>query len=89
MEQVRELSEELGFPSANKLWNEVQKRNIKVTRVEVLKFVRSQGLRQVFQRRPAYEGKIAAVEINDRWVCDVIDYNAKQSPDKNGGPPYQ
>ena len=89
MEQVRELATELGFPSATKLWNEVQKRDIKVTKVEVLKYVRSLGLRQVFQKRPTYEGKIAATEINHRWVCDLIDYNAKPSPDKNGSEPYQ
>ena len=89
MEQVRELASELGFPSATKLWNEVQKRDIKVTKIEVLKYVRSLGLRQVFQKRPAYEGKIAATEINNRWVCDLIDYNAKPSPDKKGREPYQ
>ena len=89
MDQVRELASELGFPSATKLWNEVRKRDIKVARVEVLNYVRSLGLRQVFQKRPAYEGKIAATEINNRWVCDLIDYNAKPSPDKNGGDPYQ
>ena len=89
MDQVRELAKDLGFPSATKLWNEVRKRDIRVTRVEVLKFVRSQGLRQVFQKRPAYEGRVTATEINNRWVCDLIDYNAKPSPDNNGGGPYQ
>jgi hypothetical protein len=80
----------LGFPSSNKLWNEVRKRGINVAKDEVLKYVRSLGLRHVFQRRPAYEGRIAATEINNRWVADLIDYNAKPSPDKKGeGGPYQ
>ncbi|MBM3300223.1 MAG: transposase family protein [Deltaproteobacteria bacterium] len=89
MEQVRELASQLGFPGANKLWNEVRKRNIDVPKDEVRKYVRSLGLRHVFQRRPAYEGRIAATEINNRWVADLIDYNAKPSPDKKGGEPYQ
>ena len=89
MEQVRDLASELGFPSANKLWNEVRKRNINVPKDEVLKYVRSLGLRHVFQRRPAYQGRIAAMEINHRWVADLIDYNAKPSIDKKGGAPYQ
>ena len=89
MEQVREVSHELGHPSADKLWAEVRKRNIPVSRMDVLRFVRSQGIRQVFQKRPKYEGKITAVEINDRWVLDLIDYNATPSPDPEGGGPYQ
>jgi hypothetical protein len=89
MDEVRVLASDLGFPSANKLWDEVRKRNINVPKAEVLKYVRSLGLRHVFQRRPAYQGKITATEINNRWVADLIDYNAKPSPDKKGGDPYQ
>ena len=89
MEEVRTLASDLGFPSANKLWNEVRKRNINVPKDEVLKYVRSLGLRHVFQKRPAYEGRIVATEINHRWAADLIDYNAKPSPDKKGGDPYQ
>jgi hypothetical protein len=89
MEQVRALSQELGHPSADKLWSEVRKRDIRVSRMDVLHFVRSQGIRQVFQKRPQYEGRITAVEINDRWVADLIDYNAQPSRDPKGGQPYQ
>ena len=89
MEQVQEIARELGFPSYAKLWSEVRKRDVDVRRSEVSKYVRSLGTRQVFQKRPAYEGKIAATEINDRWVVDLIDYNAKPSQDKKGGAPYQ
>jgi hypothetical protein len=89
MEEVRTLASDLGFPSANKLWNEVRKRGINVPKSEVLKYVRSLGLRHVFQKRPAYEGRIAATKINNRWAADLIDYNAKPSPDPKGGEPYQ
>jgi Integrase core domain len=89
MEQVRALSQELGHPSPDKLWQEVLRRDIPVSRADVLQFARAQGGRQVFQKRPKYEGKIVAVEINDRWAADIIDYNARPSPDPKGGPPYQ
>jgi hypothetical protein len=51
--------------------------------------VQAQGLRQVFQKRPDYKRKIAAVEINDRWAVDIIDYNAQPSADPQGGDPYE
>ena len=88
MEQLRELSNELGQPSATKLWQEAQKRDLDVTRKQVLEFTQSQPARQVLGKRPKYEGKIVAVEINDRWAADLIDYNARPSPDKKGDP-YQ
>jgi hypothetical protein len=88
MEQLRELSNELGHPSATKLWQEAQKRDLDVTRKQVLELTRSQPARQVLGKRPKYEGKIVAVEINDRWAADLIDYNARPSPDKKGDP-YQ
>ena len=89
MDQVQALSQELGYPSGDKLWAEVRRRGIRASRVEVLHFVRRQGVRQVFQKRPNYEGKITAVEINDRWAADLIDYNAQPSKDSKGGEPYQ
>jgi hypothetical protein len=89
MEELRELSNELGHPSAYKLWHEAQRRNLDVTRKEVFALARSQSARQVLQKRPKYEGKLVAVEINDRWAADIVDYNAHPSPDKKGGDPYQ
>ena len=89
MEQLRELSNELGQPSGTKLWQEAQKRDLDVTRKQVFEFTQSQPARQVLGKRPNYEGKIVAVEINDRWAADLIDYNARPSPDKKGGDPYQ
>ena len=74
-----------GWTKFVKLWNEVRKRNINVPKVEVLKYVRSLGLRHVFQQRPAYEGRIAATEINKRWAADLIDYNAKPSQTRREG----
>ena len=90
MEQLKELARELGQPGADKLWQEAQRRNLQVTRKEVTAYVRTLGSRQVFQARPKYEGKIAATEINDRWVADIIDYNARPSADpKDKTAPFQ
>jgi len=90
MDQLKELAKELGQPGAEKLWQEAQRRSLPVTRKEVQAYVRTLGSRQVFQARPKYEGKIAATEINDRWVADLIDYNARPSQDpKDKNEPFQ
>lgn len=89
MEQLRELSNELGHPSADKLWQEARRRNLDVTRKQVFQLVQGHAVRQVLRKRPEYQGKVVAVEINDRWAADIIDYNAHPSPDPKGGDPYQ
>ena len=89
MEQLRELSNELGHPSADKLWQEAQRRNLDVTRKQVFQLVQGSSARQVLKKRPDYQGKVVAVEINDRWAADIIDYNAHPSADPKGGDPYQ
>ena len=67
MEQLRELSIELGHPSADKLLQEVRRRNIDVTRKQVQELAHGQPGRQVLKKRPAYEGRVTAFEINHRW----------------------
>ena len=89
MEQLRNLSSELGHPSADKLLQEVRRRNIDVTRKQVQEIAHGQPGRQVLRKRPAYEGRASAFEINHRWASDIIDYNAHPSPDPQGGDPYQ
>ena len=89
MEQLRELSNKLGHPSADKLWQAAQRSNLPVTRKTVFDFVQAHPARQVFKKRAGYEGKISAVEINNRWAADLIDYTAKPSPSKDGGDPFQ
>ena len=89
MEQIRSLYDELDAPGALKLWQEAQRRNLPVTRQEVFEFTSKQGANQVLRSHQKFEGKIPAFEINGRWAADLIDYNARPSPDKNGGAPYQ
>ena len=61
MQRVRQLYEDLGAPGAAKLWLEVRKRGIQVSRQQVNDFVSRQGERQVFTTPlPAAKGKTAA-----------------------------
>ena len=89
MDQLSELSKELDYPSAQKLWIEAQRRQLEVTRKQVVEFVKTQAVRQVFRQRKAISGRIVATEIMDRWAADLIDYNARPSQDPKGGEPYQ
>ena len=89
MEALRALAKELGYPSADKLWQAAERRRLDVNKKQVLNFVRSQGERQVFAARPKYDGKIVATRINDRWAADLIDYTAKPSQSKDSKEPYQ
>ena len=60
MQRVKDLYEQLGGPGQQRLWLEVRKRNIAVSRQQVFDFVARQGERQVFTRPlPKAEGKTA------------------------------
>ena len=73
MQRVRELYEELGAPGQQKLWLEVRKRKIQVTRSQVNEFVSKQGERQVYtQPLPQAKGKTAAEDVNARVMLDVV-----------------
>ena len=73
MQRVRELYEDLGAPGSQKLWLEVRKRKIQVTRSQVDDFVSKQGERQVFtQPLPQAKGKTAAEDVNARYMLDVV-----------------
>ena len=89
MDDLRDLFEQLGYPSGQKLWAEAQRRDIDVTRAQVYEFAKTHPARQVFRQRPAHQGKVVAGEINERWAADIIDNNARPSPDPKGGDPYQ
>ena len=90
MDALKQLAKELGYPGAEKLWRAAERRNLPLTRAQVLAFVRAQGQRQVFAPRPKYEGKIAATRINDRWAADLIDYTARPSHNEDSSKePYQ
>ena len=73
MQRVKDLYEELGGPGQQKLFLEVRKRKIPVSRTQVNEFVQRQAERQVFtQQLPKAEGKTASEDINARYMIDVI-----------------
>lgn len=73
MQRVKDLSDELGMPGAQKLWLEVRKRKIAVTKSQVNDFVPRQAERQVFaQQLPRAEGKTASEDVNSRYMMDVV-----------------
>ena len=73
MQRVRELYEELGAPGQQKLWLEVRKRKIQVTRSQVIEYVSRQGERQVYtQPLPQAKGQTAAEDVHARYMLDVV-----------------
>ena len=78
-EAIREVAEELNYPSAAKLKKVLESRGIKASTKEVNAVVQGQSVRQV--QAPAYrfDGKIASHELNDRWFADLVDFTAAPS----------
>ena len=61
------------MPGQQKLWLEVRKRKIAVTKSQVNEFVQRQAERQVFtQPLPRAEGKTASEDVNSRYMMDVV-----------------
>jgi hypothetical protein len=93
--ELQALSKELGYPSAAKLYKAARRQGLDVKLKDVEAIVKTQATRQVLHKKPAFVGKIAATEINDRWAADLIDYTAKPSvakiatPVATKEPPYQ
>ena len=89
MEQLLALAKELGYPSPDKLYSAAQKAGIKVTHKQVKVFTASQNVRQVFHQLPPSKGRIAAPNIDDTWVADLIDYSWQPSESKTSEPAFQ
>ena len=87
MDQLPALSEEFGYPSANKLFDAAQRAGVKVTFKQVQAFVASQNVRQVYHQLPPSKGKIAAPNLDDTWVADLIDYSWQPSSGGNSADP--
>ena len=75
MQRVKDLYEELGAPGQQKLFLEVRKRKIPVSRTQVNEFVQRQAERQVFsQPLPRAEGKTASEDVDARYMLDVVNF---------------
>ena len=73
MNRVREIYEDLGAPGAQKLWLEIKKRGIQVSRQQVVDFVGRQGERQVYTAPlPKAKGQTVSEDLNARYMLDVV-----------------
>ena len=67
MQRAKDLYDELGAPGQQKLWLEVRKRRMPVTKSQTHDFVQRQAERQVFtQPLPRAEGKTASEDVDAR-----------------------
>ena len=75
MQRVKDIYAELGMPGQQKLWLEVRKRKIAVTKTQVNELVQRQAERQVFTNPlPRSEGKTASEDVDARYMLDVVNF---------------
>ena len=72
MSQLRELYEELNYPSKTKLLQVAQKRGISTEGIDAL--YKEKPVGQLFGKAPAQKGHIATMGEHDKWQADIIDY---------------
>ena len=72
MAQLKELYEELGFPSKTKLLQAAKRRGISTEGIDDV--IKEKPLGQLFGKAPAQKGHIATAAKHDKWQADLIDY---------------
>ena len=86
--RIRQLQEELNYPSAAKLRSALAKEGIAVREKDIRELLTSaQGNRQVLQPPPKYEGNITSQRMDQRWAADVISFVS--DPAKDGTKTYK
>ena len=91
MDRLPALAKELGYPSANKLYDAASREGLRLTHKQIQGFIASQSVRQVFHKLPPSKGKIAAPNVDDVWIADLVDYSWRpsESKEKSKEPPFQ
>ena len=82
--EIRRIWQGAGRPGAAKLRHAAQRQGLNLTVKEAKEFVVGQGAAQVFAPAPKSQGKITSPEMNERWMCDLIDFKSR-TPEKNDG----
>ena len=72
MAQLKELYEELNFPSKTKLLQAAKKRGIPIAGMDVL--YKEQPVGQLFGKAPVQRGAIATAGEHDKWQADLISF---------------
>lgn len=81
LNHVREVFEELSFPSADRLLRALKQRGIPAQAKDVKALVQEESSRQVQAPAPLLKGKIAAKHLHELWFADLIDFT--QTPTKS------
>ena len=91
MDSLAALAKELGYPSANKLYDAATREGLRLTHRQIQGFIASQSVRQVFRKLPPSKGKIAAPNVDEVWIADLVDYSWRpsESKEKSKEPPFQ
>ena len=76
-ERIAEIYRELGFPSAPKFRTALRKQGINISLDNLKDFIKTLGSRQIFRPPPQYKGNVAARNIDDRWVADVLSFESR------------
>eukprot|EP00973_Karenia_brevis_P018525 2540480-Karenia_brevis.AAC.1 len=71
--RLAELAQRLGTPGAGKLYAAARRRNIRVTKEQVKRFIATKGQKQLFRAYPASKGQTAAETPQMRWQMDLVD----------------
>ena len=79
-DQILDLYDELGRPSATKFQLALKRRlGFNVSVEEVQRIVGLQSERQVLAPPPKFEGKVFSLGIDDKWVADIMALPAESS----------
>ena len=71
-DRVREVFEELNFPSADRLLKALKQRGIPAQAKDVKALVQEESTRQVQAPAPLLKGKIAAKHLHEQWLVAVM-----------------
>ena len=71
--RLTELAQRLGTPGAGKLYAAARRRNIRVTKEQVKRFVATKGQKQLFRPYPASKGQTGSEAPSMRFQMDLVD----------------
>ena len=84
-DKLKQLSDRLGTPGADKLFVAAKQRGLDVTKRQVRDFTRRLGERQIYQPVQRAAGKTASEDIDSRFQMDLIDLHTDAAFDKATG----
>ena len=62
-----------GRPGQRKFRDAAKRAGLQLSVKESADFLRGQGVAQVFAKAPESNGKVTSPQLNERWMCDLID----------------